>query len=524
MKASHLLLLSALAISACSPATEQTSTVKDVDETKVAAKRIDAGLMHDYDLTNEQRTKRKSAALPPLPQQADDTTFLRRACIDLAGRLPKPDEVRSFIGDKTTDKRARLTNALIKEPGAAEVRFRMLAEAFRVNDDAEVIAWLHKAATDDMPFAQILTHMIGEGHLNRRDQGNAMRTGVEVAYSVLGEDLYCAMCHDHAYNSHTQREAHAFAACFKENGEVRLPKDYCYRDGKPGEVVKPKLLPLNREKAPLVVPNQDQLLQVAEWIISEPSHRFATVTSLRVWSSLFGMPGLLEDHTTGGVDVAPAWHEIHAKPIPSNISSNCFGAYNRSQLTWLDSDFHQPSDNSKSVKTLTEEFLRCGGRIGEFQRILADTAAYHRAGIDYNTDWNGCYMTPAPHIRRLPSEVIWDALATRMSGQKMSAELPQVPTAGHPLRLLGRGTREWTDESVTPVSHELARFMMNSGSVQNACASAGNVEALFLSLIGRLPSAAEQARAQRHVAESPQTFGQDIAWALLNTTEFLFRP
>lgn len=516
MNATHLLLLCALSISACSPAKEP--------QNEAAAKRIDDGLMHDYGLANEQRTKWKSTALPTLPQEADDTTFLRRACIDLAGRLPKPDEVRAFVADRTTGKRARLTNALIKEPGAAEVRFRMLAEAFRVKDDAEVIAWLHKAATADMPFAQILNHMISEGHMNPSNPDNAMRTGVEVAYSVLGEDLYCAMCHDHPYNDHTQRESYAFAACFAENGEVRLPKDYLYIDGKPGEVVKPKLLAMNREKAPPVVPNKDQSLQVAQWITSEPSHRFATVAALRVWNSLFGMPGLMVDHTTGGVDVAPAWHEIPAEPYPLNLSSLCFGAYNRSQLTWIGSDLNQPSNISQSVKTLSEEFLRCGGRIGEFQCLLAGTTAYHRAGIDYNMDWNGCYMAPAPHIRRLPSEVIWDALAIRLSGQKLSAELPQVPTAEHPLRLLGRGTREWTDESVTPVSHELARFMMNSGTVQNACASAGDVEALFLSLIGRLPSAAEQARAQQHVAESPQTSGQDIAWALFNTTEFLFRP
>ena len=108
MNATHLLLLCALSISACSPAKES--------QEKAAAKRIDVGLMHDYGLANEQRTTWKSAALPALPQEADDTTFLRRACIDLAGRLPKPHEVRAFVSDKTTGKRARLANALIKEP------------------------------------------------------------------------------------------------------------------------------------------------------------------------------------------------------------------------------------------------------------------------------------------------------------------------------------------------------------------------------------------------------------------------
>ena len=107
--------------------------------------------------------------------------------------------------------------------------------------------------------------MIGGGHMRQRDQDNAIRTSVETAYTVLGEDLYCAMCHDHPFNDYTQRSFYEMAAFFGSTDipgkNVRaapkvlknryhrvtnapddfltLPDDYKYDDAKPGSQVTP---------------------------------------------------------------------------------------------------------------------------------------------------------------------------------------------------------------------------------------------------------------------------------------------
>lgn len=505
------LLWYALMLSACAPEKKAEKVAPPpASSAQLASARVDAALMHDYEMADVPQGQERGH--PPLPAQADDATFLRRACIDLAGRLPRADEARAFLADPSADKRGRLTDALTLEPGAAEVRYRMLAEAFRVKDDAEVITWLRKAAAEDRPYADIIRHMIGGGKMRQRDGGNALRTSVETAYTVLGEDLYCAMCHDHPFNDHTQHECYSFAACFVGKNKMRLPFDYLYADGKPGEVVPPALLRLAYRHQHYIRDNEDNLEEVAKWLVADGAKRYALVASLRVWSGMFGMPGMMVDRTIGGLDDAPPWHGIPHTSIHSHIRTSCFSAPPRATSTWVGMSLNSATDFSQATRLLTEEFERCGGRIGEFQRILARTHAYGRTGHAPGLAWNGCYLVPAPQIRRLPSEVIWKAVSGETDKQ-----IPQVPAPGHPLRMLGRGTREWADESLTPVSHALARFMI-SHPAENAAHAAASADELFLTLLGRQPEDAERAAIARNAA-SPQ----EIAWALLNTKEFMFR-
>ena len=46
----------------------------------------------------------------------DDRTFVRRVYLDVAGRIPTPEELNRFLADKRRDKRAALVNELLDGP------------------------------------------------------------------------------------------------------------------------------------------------------------------------------------------------------------------------------------------------------------------------------------------------------------------------------------------------------------------------------------------------------------------------
>src|SRR5258708_4886075 len=69
------------------------------------ADRIDAHL--------DARLKAEKATPAPA---ADDAEFLRRAYLDITGRIPTPRDVHEFLADQDAKRRAKLVDELLETP------------------------------------------------------------------------------------------------------------------------------------------------------------------------------------------------------------------------------------------------------------------------------------------------------------------------------------------------------------------------------------------------------------------------
>ena len=221
-----LLLLPALA-----PAADRVGDI---------AKAIDRHLEADF----------KARKITPAPQ-ADDAEFVRRVYLDLLGRIPKAADARTFIDDKSADKRAKLIETLLEKPSAAS----LLAMQYRQQ-------WLPETATDlqkqfsgdnferylqrrfakrtplDALVKEILTTNVPVGAKRFLPQGNQSvdqqgitsfyqaldakpeNLGATVSRAWLGMKLECAQCHDHPFAPYKKEQFWNFAAFFADFNDL----------------------------------------------------------------------------------------------------------------------------------------------------------------------------------------------------------------------------------------------------------------------------------------------------------------
>ncbi len=352
------------------PALLPAAGAKPLPEATVAqaAARIDRLLEDDL-----QRAKLAPTAL------IDDATFLRRAYLGIAGRIPSAEEARAFLDDKSPTKRAALVDQLVASPGFDSHFFNWTADLLRVQTRQEQFGlgwhvWLRQSLAEDKPWDTLVTEMLtSNGHCSDdpavgyylRDRNMQLDNFSNTMQVFLGRQIGCAQCHDHPFDDWSQFEYYQMAAfgggidyrsqeaqdvirktvqslsnkttkepaatfapkpgkkdnkakqlenqkrneqqrltrtvgkqlnpLFKDFNKnaileepgsmLRLPEDYKYRDGKPGEVIEPETL--FGKKITDVAP-AERRDTFAAWLTSPENPYFTKVIANRLWDRVFG--------------------------------------------------------------------------------------------------------------------------------------------------------------------------------------------------------------------------------------------
>ena len=473
---------------------------------------------------------------------APDHVFIRRASLDAAGILPSRQEVEAFVQDRSPDKRAKLVDRLLARDEFVDYWTYKWSDVLLVssrslgrNNMRAFSAWIRGHVQRNTPWDKFVVELTtATGRTSENGAANYFlihRSPVELAenytQAFLGLTLTCARCHNHPMEKWTQTDYYGFANLFsrvtmKEDGIGGVKGDAAtIISTSDGEILHPRvgvaMAPRPLDGVPMASHDRtDRRAYLAAWLTSPDNRQFARTIVNRVWANYFGR-GL-----------------VH--PVD-------------------DLRFTNPATNEPLLDAVTDAFVKDGFDVRALMRLIMTSAAYQRSAEPVEGNIRDDRFYSRYLTRRLPAEVILDAFSQvtgvpeDFGGYPRGTRAMQLPDTrvnsyfltvfGRPERVVTSVAERMQDPTLPQALHTINGDTLNQkilderGLVARMAAegrtNAEVLDELYLSALSRPPGERERAAILAALERTPGADPdarrrglEDLAWAVLTSTEFLF--
>jgi hypothetical protein len=466
---------------------------------------------------------------------AGDDEFLRRVYLDVIGQLPTLEESNAFLADTSADKRARLIDKLLDRPEHAKFWALKWGDLLRLTSTQvgpsgvfKYHRWIERALESNMPYDQFARELLSaSGSTLEHPTANFYRTASDMQDAVesisqlfLGARLQCAKCHNHPFERWTQDNYFGLAAFFNRVQRKKSPRgdEMLIYVASKGEVTQPRTgkqmkpwLPGQGEIEPPTTGDRRQ--PFIDWLTSKDNALFAKVEANRIWSFVMGR---------GIVD-----------PPDDFRDSN-------------------PPSNAALLDALAKDFADHGFDRKHLLRTILNSRTYQAdfRSNEFNKDDTKYFSHFQPRL--LAAEQLLDAICSAtdlpeafngMPTGMRATELPAPDLAKHEfLKIFGQPERQTvcSCERTSDSNLGMAIQFFNGPLIYNKLRDANNrfrkllaagkshediIRELYLATVCRTPTAKELQASLAHIAAKKDDIValEDIAWAILNTNEFLFQ-
>jgi hypothetical protein len=489
---------------------------------------------------------------------AKDTVFLRRIFLDLVGVIPTYEETTAFLKDNDPKKREKLIDKLLADPRFASQQAHVWdlvlfgrrpqnLEATRKRDNFK--DWLTTQFAKNVPYDQLVKKLLlaeEDGselyYVQYRNAPEELTTAV--TRNFMGTQLQCARCHDHPFDTWTQKDFYGMAGFFvrlvvvdgsgaegkkkykigeKSTGEVLFTGSVKeQKPGQKGEPVKPKFLgaaelaepPTPKDfKEPVVKgtvppkPSFSRKEKLVAWLTTPENPYFARAVANRVWGQFMGR-GIVHPIDDLGDKNGPSHPEL-LNTLTADILARKFDLKGFIREL-VNSNTYQLADTSLPLSP--------GGK-GQGEGELALPTWFERA-----------------RVRPLSAEELMASL--KSATQSDNAILKNNAGEEYFLRYFGEPNDGQGHFQGSLAEH---LFLNNAFHIRGMCQQKkGNladlllsskapmeerVDRLFLSVLSRPPHAEERQRFVQHLtsdAKSAPALVEEAIWVLLSCSEFRF--
>jgi hypothetical protein len=469
---------------------------------------------------------------------AEDEEFLRRVFLDLIGVQPKPEEVRVFLASKDPKKREKVIDTLFERPEFVDhwsLKWGDLLQNSRNSASSQSVylfrEFLRSAVAENMPLDEFARRLLTARGSSLDDPASvylsiskdANDTVERVTQVFCGVRMLCARCHSHPLENWTQGDYYGLESFFTQIStrqdvrQANVPNAKVVKvnlaagaatNPRSGQAQMPKFL--GGEQLPLQT-DKDRREAYAAWLTSPKNPFFARSLTNRIWSYFF--------------------HRGIIEPVDDVRSTN-------------------PPINPALLDALTRDFVEHKFDVRQLMRRIVTSATYQRSVVP--TDSNRHDEQNFSHAipRRIPAEALLDSLVQAtgvpenfggVPGGFRAAQLPDGNIESNFLKLFGKPQRAEACECERDNSSNMlqALHFINGKSILDRVQNPNGrvalllrqkmsdeqaVAELYLECLARYPRAAEV----KVGLEFLKSYGdkhteavQDLAWALLNSKDFL---
>jgi len=483
--------------------------------------------------------KLRQLGIPP-SGLCDDATFIRRATVDLTGRLPSIEETEAFIANANPAKRDQLVDRLVGSTGYADYFANkwssVLRNKRRNNNDIAYTyrfhTWIRRALRENMPYDHFVRSILtatGDSGSHPpvawyREVRSSTAKMEDTAQLFLGMRLACAKCHHHPFERWSQQDYYGFEAFFtqtamkssKYNPQPNTP-DTVYvkvaaaksRNPRSGVDVPPT--PLGGEPLELE-PYEDARHSLVDWMADPANPFFARALVNRYWKHFF---------SKGIVD-------------PED-----------------DLRVTNPPTNPELLDALSQHFIAHRFDLQDLVKTICKSSVYQLSSepTEFNLTDHQNFSRFYP--RRFSAEVLNDAVdsvamaTSTFSGIPRGTTAVQLPDNGfnnYFLEVFGKPEAESACECERSVEANLSQslHLLNSSDMQNRLQRNGGraallsrdedrsdeakIRELYLAAFSREPTSTETAFVVKSLSSytNQQQAWEDVLWAIFNAKEFQF--
>jgi hypothetical protein len=484
----------------------------------------------------------KKAGVRPA-RVATDEEYLRRAYLDLLGRIPSVREAKAFLQTKEADKREKLVDYLLEHvdyPKNSGTLWTVLligrGNQGRMVDRTALASWLRKQFAANRPWNDVVYDLVTATGSNKENgavnftlahlEFGAVPLTSRTTRLFLGQQVQCTQCHDHPSNDWKQGDFWGINAFFKgiktedktavnatglqayDHTELSdIPSDEYVRFDKRNGMVGiafPKFLDGRKISQGTDVIRRTEL---GKLIVDSKSDYLARAMVNRTWAHFMGR-GFVNPIDDLGPHNPPSHPELLEKLAQEFQASG----YNVKQLIrWImasrsyNASSQKPKGADKEEGQFTSMQLRPMSPEQLFDSLLTATAA-HRAGSGAGGDqkrdaWLRQFLFAFGNDEGDEATSFQGTIPQAL--MMMNGELMESALSGKPGSFLADCIEQAQHQAHAPEA-----FLVNQ---------------IYLASLSRYPTRKELQQTGHYLMTQPDSLQvlQDLFWALLNSNEFI---